>query len=292
MKVKIRSLYRAPAGKILLAADLSQAESWIVAYLSGGELMKKYLLHSDIHSETGVELFDKHGDGPCLDEFHNWVSKGKEKDCTVCHLHLLETERYVGKQNNHANSYGMGPERQAQVINKQSDKPPYVTVSVKECRGFQSKWHGLYPNVHDWHLNIQEELKRNHYLETPYGFKRTFYGRYDEQLFKSAYSFIPQSTVCYHFAGAEQPGRITKIKSGLRGVRKDIIGDSKEMKIVNMSHDSFVMELPEVLLNEIAGLVYNKLFRPMEINGESFSIPVDVEVGGDYGSMKSYEITK
>ena len=290
MKVKIRSLYKAPPGRILLAADLSQAESWIVAYLSNGSLMKKYLLNSDIHSETGVVLFDKVSEYPCTGEYHQWKAEGKEKYCAVCNLRVVEAERYVGKQNNHASAYGMGPERQAQVINKQSDKPPYVTVSVKECRRFQAKWHELYPNVHEWHLNVQEELKRNHYLETPYGFKRTFYGRYDDQLFKSAYSFIPQSTVCYHFAGAEQPGSSSNEFKGLRGVRKDIIGDSKEMRIINMSHDSFVMELPENLLSEIANLVHQKLFRPMEINGESFSIPVDVEVGGDYGSMKGYEL--
>src|SRR5881628_249621 len=106
MKYKLRSMIVAPKGKTLIAFDLSQAETWVVAWLANEPNMKHFLLNSDIHTETAVALFHK------------------------LFAQIIVEERYIGKQNNHANSYGMGPDRQAQVINKRSDQPPYVTVSV------------------------------------------------------------------------------------------------------------------------------------------------------------------
>lgn len=290
MKQKIRSLFIPAPGKAYIAADLSQAESWIVAYLCGSDRMKYSLLHSDIHTDTAVALFHEDNmmcNAPVgYDTYHKWQSQGKEKLCLFCKLPILETERYMGKQNNHANGYGMGAERQAQVINKQSDKPPFVTVSISDCRSYQSKWHGLYPEIKDWHSQIQYTLYKTHQLITPYGFKRTFFGRLDDTMYKAAYAFIPQSSVCYHFGGAVQ--RENPVRGGLKAIREDIVRPG-DIDIVNMSHDSLVLELPENLVDEIAPQVYNLLKRPMVVNGEEFTIPVDVEVGYSYGEMKEWK---
>lgn len=282
MKQKIRSLFIPAPGKIYIAADLSQAESWIVAYLTGSSAMKHSLLNSDIHTDTAYGLFyDFNG---CT---HKWISAGKGRTCSICHKEILETERYIGKQNNHANSYGMGAERQAEVINKQSDKPPFVTVSIAQCKVYQKKWHGLYPEIHAWHGDVQYNLFKYHSLTTPYGFKRTFFGRLDDTMYKAAYAFIPQSTVCYHFGGAVQ--RENPVRGGLKAIREDIVRPG-DIDLVNMSHDSLVLELPENLVDEIAPQVYNHLHRPMVVNGEEFTIPVDVETGYSYGEMKEWKI--
>lgn len=259
MKYKLRSMIAAPKGKTFVACDLSQAETWVVAWLSEDPNMKHFLLTSDIHTETACEIFSKPFDK------------------------VIVEERYIGKQNNHANSYGMGPERQSQVINKRSDQPPYVTVSVAQCKTYQAKWHDLYPNVRScYHAGIQEQLSKNMTLVTPYGRRRVFFQQWGKELWKAAYAHIPQSTVSDHFHGCVQPE--LGIKGGLLSVYNDICTD--EIKLVNDSHDSCMLEVPKDCALEIGLRVKQTLKRPVVINGEEVTIPVDLEIGERWGEME------
>lgn len=252
-------MIRAPKGKLLVACDLSQAETWVVAWLSGEPAMKHFLLTSDIHTETAVAIFNKAFDT------------------------IITEERYIGKQNNHANSYGMGPIRQAQVINKKSDEPPYVVVTIPQCKVYQEKWHGLYPGIKMWHQDIKYQLSKNNMtLVTPYGRKRQFFGNWDETLWKAAYAHIPQSTVSDHFHGCIQPE--VGIEGGLLGIHKTII--THEIKLINDAHDSCMLEVPQEVAREIGERVRQQLSRPVVINGEAVNIPVDLEIGERWGEME------
>lgn len=255
----------APKNKLLVACDLSQAETWIVAWLANEPNMKHFLLTSDIHTETACVLFSK----PFAE--------------------VIVEERYIGKQNNHANSYGMGPERQAQVINKRSDQPPYVTVTVPQCKQYQRSWHGLFPNVQQvYHTDVQQTLSRSMTLVTPYGRRRVFFGQWGKELFKQAYAHIPQSTVSDHFHGAIQPE--LGIKGGLIEVYKNIC--THEIKLVNDSHDSCMLEVPKEVAHEVGERVRNTLRRPVIVNGEEVTIPVDLEIGERWGELEKIKEKK
>ena len=259
MKYKLRSMIVAPPGKLLVACDLSQAETWIVMWLADEPNGKHFLLNSDIHTETACVLFGKlFGD-------------------------IIVEERYIGKQNNHANSYGMGAERQAQVINKRSDQPPYVTVTVSQCKLYQKGWHSLYPNVQQkYHIDVQQQLSRNMTIVTPYGRRRVFFGQWGKELFKQAYAHIPQSTVSDHFHGAVQPE--LGIEGGLLEVYKNICTD--EIRLINDSHDSCMLEVPKDVALEVGERVRRTLRRPVVVNGEEVTIPVDLEIGERWGNLE------
>lgn len=258
MKYKFRSMVRAPAGKLIVSADLSQAETWVVMALANEPNMRQFLLNSDIHTETACAIFNK-----------------KFEDIVV-------EERYIGKQNNHANSYGMGPERQAQVINKRSDQPPYVTVTIAQCRRYQTEWHNLYPAIRSWHKEIEIQLGKNMTLITPYHRRRVFFQQWGKELFKAAYAHIPQSTVSDHFHGRVQ--RELGIRGGLKEIRKNLVrGD---VLLINDSHDSCMLEVPKDSAYEIGERVRSYLKRPVIINGEEVNIPVDVEIGERWGELE------
>jgi DNA polymerase I-like protein with 3'-5' exonuclease and polymerase domains len=260
MKQKLRSMVTAPKGKLLVACDLSQAETWVVAWLADERNMKHFLLTSDIHTETAKELFHK----PSLEE-------------------VIVEERYMGKQNNHANSYDIRPPRMAQTINKRSDEPPYVTVTIPECRKHQENWHGLYFGIRPWHNSIQYQLRTNNFtLVTPYGRSRQFFGNWDEQLWKKAYAHIPQSTVSDHFHGCIQPE--TGIKGGFLEITKSIVTD--EIRVINDSHDSCMLEVPKEVAYEVGERVRATLYRPLIINGEEVTIPVVLEIGERWGELE------
>ena len=97
-KVSIRSIFVASKGKLLVSVDLSQAESWIVAYASGDQNMIWSLNNSDIHTDSGAALFAS--DKYCT---HNWTKLPNEtRKCKQCGYELEKTGRYIGKRYNHA----------------------------------------------------------------------------------------------------------------------------------------------------------------------------------------------
>lgn len=189
-------------------------------------------------------------------------------------------------------AYRMGPERAAEVINKDSDKPPYVTVTVAESKQFNKAWHDYY-NLKNWWSEIERTLYLTRTITTVYGRSRTFYAQWGNELFKEATAFEPQSTVGDHFNGAVHPE--LGIEGGLDSVYFNLVepyfcGDNycthvSCHKIVNQSHDSAILEVPLAVADEILGETKRYLLRPLVIGGEEFTIPVDGEIGDRMGEF-------
>jgi DNA polymerase I-like protein with 3'-5' exonuclease and polymerase domains len=287
-KVKIRSMIRALPGHELLAFDLSQAESWVVAYLANEPNMKKALQFGDIHAQTAVALF--HQDKVGCD--HKWKSGDKDSKVCIadngCGVIVLYDERYLGKKSNHASAYGMQPPRQAEVINAESDKPPYITVTVAQTTAMNKAWHDFY-NIKSWWQGIQDELNATRTLVTPYGRRRTFFAAWGNELFKEAYAFIPQSTVADHFNGAVHPQ--LGIVGGFRELYRRHV-TKKYYEIVNHAHDSVLLHVPKPVSEDLIYEIRSIIERPMIVNNEEFTIPVDGERGERFGELEKIKWKK
>ena len=281
MKAKLRSMIAAPKGKVLVSVDLSQAETWIVAYLANEERMKKALHFGDIHTETaGSAIFFK--DVPCV---HEWKKVGKEFTCGNCNKTVTDIMRYTGKRCNHAYSYDMGPERNAQVINKESDQPPFLIVSIAQTKVYYANWHSYYYRIKEWHNSTVLQLSNSRTLITPYHRERTFYGAWGKELFKEAYANIPQSTVADHFNGKVQ--RELGIRGGLLEVYKQL---GTAIEIINQSHDSLIAIADASSYIDTTHHIVNLIRRPLVVNGEQFTIPVDAEVGTRWGELERLKV--
>ena len=281
-------MVRAKPGQLLANFDLSQAESWVVAYLANEERMKDALSNGDIHTETaGNALF--FANTPCdhLAFPRNWNKDGKQWKCLLCGSIITEAMRYTGKRLNHASSYGMKPLQFAAVVNKESDKPPYVTITYSEAKRYSESWHTYY-SISRWWAEIQHALGQTRTLVTPYGRRRVFYSNWGDELFKEAYAFIPQSTVADHFNGAVQ--RELGVVGGLLEVYKQLQKQAKLLTILNQSHDSCLVSFEASKRDEVIEKVVPLLRRPMIVNGEQFTIPVDCEVGERWGELEKVKL--
>jgi len=265
-RIPIRSTIIAPKDHYLINFDLAQAESWIVAYLANEPTMKHVLAHGDLHRETAQHAFAEVDDAT-WDLFPKVEQKAR---------------RYTGKRYNHASAYRMTPSRAAEVINKDSDKPPYVVVTVAESKVFSQKWHGHY-HITGWWAEIEQELGRTRTLTTPYGRTRYFFQHWGNELFKEATAYVPQSTVADHMDGCvhDELG----IEGGVLQVHKRLVVPG-HIKIVNQSHDSILCEVPKSSALDISQQIVTLLLRPLVVNGEEFTIPVDCEVGERWGELK------
>lgn len=270
---------------LLANFDLSQAESWLVAYLAKEEKMKHSLMYGDIHTETaGNALF--FANTGCA---HIWKEKAKKLyACTLCNREVTEVMRYTGKRTNHASGYGMGPFRFAEVVNKESDQPPFVTISIAQAKQYSAAWHSYYTGVAHWWKRIQYQLGVDRTITTPYGFTRMFFGQWGDELFKEAYAFVPQSSVADHFNGAVQVE--LGIEGGLVKVWKDLRKKNVPARILNQSHDSCLILFDEKAKDDVIDITYHNLLRPMVVNDEQFTIPVDCEIGERWGELEKVKV--
>lgn len=260
-KLKFRSMFIAPPGKYLLQIDLSQAESWVTAFEAKDENMKYSLQHSDIHTDTAV------------------VIQNVERTKVTTEM------RYGAKRINHGSNYGMGAQKQAETINLESNEPPYLIVTVPQVKIWQDKWHGHYWRIREWHGEIRDKIRTDKTLVNTYGARRTFYGQIPAgdsgNFWNECYSQIPQSTIAYHFTGMVHPQ--LGIHGGLKEIRRQISVP------INMSHDSLILEVDKVVINEIAEKATSLMRRPMIINDEEFTIPVDAEYGERNGELEKWK---
>jgi DNA polymerase I len=259
----LRSMFIAPKDHYLVEFDLSQAETWIVAYLADEPRMKQSLHHGDIHTDTAAAIYNT----PTTE--------------------ITPIQRYLGKKGNHQLSYGSTHYMLARSINHESDEPPYITISIPESKVIYDGWHEIYL-IKDWWDDIQDELSKfNRTLTTPYGRKRTFFQSWGKELFKEAYAYKPQSTVADHTNGAVQ--KELGIEGGVREIYKRLVTKGT-IRLVNQSHDSIIAEVHKSIYTNIIGQVTNLLRRPLVINGEEFTIPVDCKYGDRWGELEKVEI--
>lgn len=265
-KLPTRSMVVAPRDHYLVNFDLAQAESWVVAYLANEFTMKTVLATGDIHRETAQRAFAGFSD-------EEWEALDKVE---------MKARRYTGKRYNHATAYRMGAYRAAEVINKDSDKPPYITVTVAESKVFYAKWHDYY-NIKGWWDDIEYQLNETRTLTTPYGRTRYFFAQWGNELFKEATAYVPQSTVADHMNGMVQDE--LGIEGGVIVVYEKLMKPG-HIRIIGQAHDSILCIVPIKNCVEICQEIHSYLLRPLVVNGEEMTIPVDCEIGERWGELE------
>jgi hypothetical protein len=252
----------APPGFVLISCDLSQAESWVVAYEADEPEIKAALVSQvGFHVTTARLIFDNDN-----------IVKSNEWEMQV----------FTGKKTNHATSYKMGPYVFAESYNAEAK----VSISNSQAKHYQDKWHTKYTRIKPWWEDIAYELKTaDGYLTTAYGRRRQFLGPQHEQLQKEAIAFRPQGTVADHFRGRLQ--RHNEIPGGLLHFRRCIADRyPTEISIIQQGHDSALVLAKREIAFDVANEFKACLYRPIIIKGEVCQIPVDGEIGERWGEME------
>lgn len=287
-KIPFRSIFIAHPGNELLAFDLSQAETWIVAAKAHEQNMFRALNGGDIHSDTAVALF--HPEMTYCE--HKWQKNDDDSVQCLSHCGTLISKdgRYLGKRYNHASSYRMSYLKAAEIINKDSIITG-VAISNAQSKLYSERWHGYY-SIKGWWSEIELQLgEAGRTLETVYGFRRTFYGPWGDELFKEATAFEPQSTVSDHCNGAVHPD--LKIEGGIIGIRRYLKANPRvPAKIVHTAHDSVTLDVHKSAVDDMIQVCYKNLHRPLIVNGYEFTIPVDGERGERWGELSKIKNLK
>ena len=153
--------------KILIQADYSKAETWVVASLADDAAMLNDLKNGDFHSDNASNILGKKVDKSMYSDYQ------------------------LGKRVGHGANYNMTAFLLQSVLAKDG-----YTYDKAGSAFLMEKYHTAYPGIRGcYHNGIKEDLSRDMTLTNPFGRKITFWDFWGNSLFNKAYAWIPQSTI-------------------------------------------------------------------------------------------------
>lgn len=246
-----RTIFTPPKDHILLQADYKQAEAVVVAYLINDVKLKK--LFSDSFGKSPDECAANHWD------VHKLTASAM---FGIPITEITKAQRGIGKTIRHATNYSAGPTVVATRLG----------IQLKEAKQLLERYHQTCPQLKLWHQRIQDELRRTRTLTNLFGRKHRFLDRWGDTLFRSAYSFIPQSTV-----GDLLNHALLNIYSNL----------SDWVHLALQLHDAVYCYIKPNQLPDAIDALTEQMLIPLHTDaGEQFTIDVDFSAGETWGDLK------
>lgn len=255
---KLRQMFIADPGKVLVSRDYKQGETWFVAYLARCEALIELLNDPtrDIHKETAARMYA--------------IAIG---DVTF-------EQRYLAKRTGHGSNYGLTGDKLSHMIEEDAAATG-VRASVREAQGLIDKYFLLYPEIKsNFWREVERDIDRTRILRTPHGRVRAFYGdmrsaQAREAVMRDAYSYIPQS-------GLGDLGN----KATVRCFNEIELGrpDLGAEYLLSV-HDSIMFQCDIGKEEEVAGLMGECMKIPTTIHGRTFIVPSDCQIGFNWNKM-------
>jgi len=154
-------------------------------------------------------------------------------------------------------------------------------MPIKACDEMLVRFHAANPKIREvFHLEIEQEVRKNRKLRTPYGRARTFFAQMNDELIKEAIAYIPQSAVSDH----------TKFSIPL------ILAERPKIRFLAEMHDGLLMEVK--IGEELSALAVVKriMERPLDYSTCSLSrdvklvVPAEVSVGENWMHLKEIKL--
>ena len=268
----VREQYIPEKGHVFIQVDSAQAEARVVFLLANDEDALYKIDHHDYHALTA-----------------SWFFGGTEDDYSKKKLGYEHPIRFVGKTLRHAGHLGATKKRAAISVNTDARK---FKIDIKITESFADaalkKFHANQPSIQKvFQAGIQEALKRDkryltaglpYGIDSPCGGKRQFLERWDDELFRQSYSYIPQRSVS------------DNTKSAALRFRKR---EPKLARLILEAHDGLLYMVPEREVDYVAPIIKEEMERPISfercsIPRRDLVIPCEVEVGYNYKNLDKY----
>ena len=264
----IRSMYIADPGHVFINADSSQAEARVIFLLAGEDL--SLFDNHDLHALTA-----------------SWFVGGSEDDWSKKKLGYEHPNRFLGKTLRHAGHLGARARRAANEVNTQASKYR-IDIQINEVKAEfalnifhlkQPKIRGVFQNGVKDCIDATRQLR----AAIPYGIDaddapvRTFFERAGDELYRQAFSYIPQRSITDNTKAAA-----LRIRRRINGIR-----------ILVESHDSLTFMIPIDCVSQYVKVIKEEMERPLDfsrcsIPRGSLSIPCEIEIGENYQQFTSY----
>lgn len=284
----IRRMLVVDEGRIFLNVDLSQAEARVIFTLADDWEALKLIDEVDYHALTT-----------------SWFFGGSERNYSKKVLGYECPQRFIGKTLRHAGHLGAQARRAALTVNTDARKfkikdakGQIIQVDEKMTEMSLKIFHARQPKIKQvFHNSVIQCLEKNRTLTSPVpygidasqGMKRTFFERWNDDLFREAFGEIPQRTVSEHVKACAL--RI------MGSEEHRVIGRAPWIWVHVESHDALLVSLPIERKLEGAGILREEFERPIDfskcsIPRDKLVIPCDIEEGYDYYKLSKLKVTE
>jgi DNA polymerase-1 len=161
---EFRRLYVADPGKVLIKADLSQAEYMVFCWdAKVYEFIEQYTTNPefDVHVLNATRIYE------------------------ITEDQVTKVRRYNAKQGVYAGNYKIGALKFSRMFD----------IPFNEAKNLLDRYKQIRPELRLWWARIEDEIKTTRTLTNALGRQRIFFGRIDEALFRTAYDWVCQSAV-------------------------------------------------------------------------------------------------
>ena len=183
---------------------------------------------------------------------------------------LAKLQRHVGKITSHGAQRGMRGARQSDNILKELG----IYVSPEKCDSNLSIYHRRYPAIQaSYFRDIRRQVMRDRLLVNSWG--RVWdlkWDRIDDELYRAAYSFLPQSEVADLL---NQWGLVPTYY-----YLKSLTGRPPNIQV----HDSMLTSVAPQDAYDVAVFIAKSLERPRLYAGNQLVIPVEFKLGLNWGA--------
>ncbi len=272
----------ADEGYVFMEVDKRQAEWVVVAYASGDANMIAAVEGGiDVHTHTASLMF---GADPSIikvegklvghstdADYIRTLRQDKLSEFYNARWPRTMSLRQCGKKSNHGLNYDEGYNGFA-LINE---------IEIPEAKRIVALYHQIYPGIRIWYESIKRELSKDRTLTNCFGRSVRFMGQWGDELWKSAYSMIPQSTVVDSLNGGMVDIHADKELCNPIGFNIDVLAQV---------HDSVLMQVPIKVLKDEENFNYLRdkitYYTSPDItyNNRSFRIASDYKFGLNWGS--------
>ena len=283
---KLRKLFVADPGNVLVQADLAGAEALVVSYLCReGNFRSLFANGVKSHVYVALRLFEDvwaaelgqsikdYCEAPAADlvKLPRWEEL-KKLISSSDNWSADKRYYFMAKMVCHASNYGMkAPTFRVNVLQKSGGA---VNLTNKRAVFFLETYHTLFPAIRLWHRETIAELKRTRILRNLFGYPRMFTQTIDPSMFKEAYAFVPQSTV-----GCITNMAFTDLYNNAR--IRELGAD-----VIQNNHDSVLLQCSPDAADEVAKLACVALNREMTSPfGETVKMKSEAMIGENWGDM-------
>ncbi len=265
-------------GYAFVEFDKRQAEWVATAYCTGDANMIQAIESGrDVHVHTASLMFDA---DPELIVYENKAVGHATNSDMVADIRSSDpilskycvnfprsmSARQCGKKSNHGLNYDEGY-RGFALINQ---------IEEREAKRIVDLYHHIYPGIRIWYDTVKRLLQKDRTLTNYFGRKVRFMGQWNDQLWKSAYSMLPQSTI------------VDSLNKGMVDIYEDetLCGKSGyNMDTLAQVHDSVLYQVPIAVLRnatsfeDMRSRVYAYMQPNITYNSRTFQVATDMKVG-------------
>lgn len=246
----IRRAIVAPEGYTLLAADYSQIELRVAAFLADDEKLIEVFKHGgDVHTAVAAQVFDVPPEQ---------VDKEMRRRAKVINFGIL---------------YGMGVNALAEAAG----------ISRSEAKTYLEEYFKRFPGIDRYMHAIKAEVHSRGYTETWFGRRRHFEG------IKSPLPYVVAQAERMALNAPIQGTQADVIKRAMARINTELDAQklSDKVFITLQVHDELVFEVEDRVLDTTVSLVRSTMEGIMSTDDtRGVPLKVDIEIGKNWGEMR------